>query len=77
MNNRALLGDAVPTGGKRVAVNAVLGVATLVAFFAAGWAIRDSTFLGVTFGWPGLIGVAVAFAAALAVGEVVKRRAAA
>ena len=77
MNRRELLGDAMPTGGKRLAVNAALGVATLVAFFAAGWAIKDSTFLGVTFGWPGLIGVTVAFVAALAIGEVVKRRTAA
>ena len=77
MNKRELLGDAMPTGGKRIAVNAVLGLATLVAFFAAGWAIRDSTFLGFTFGTPGLIGVAVAFAVALLIGEVVKRRAAA
>ncbi|MFH5805775.1 divalent metal cation transporter [Alienimonas sp. DA493] len=77
MNRRELLGDAMPTGGKRIAVNLVLGTATLVAFFAAAWAIRDSTFLGMTFGWPGLIAVAVAFAVALAVGEVVKRRSAA
>ena len=76
MNRRELLGDAMPTGGRRVAVNAVLGLATAVAFFAAGWAIRDTTFLGWTFGWTGLGLVAGAFAAALAVGEVVRRRSA-
>ena len=76
MNRRELLGDAMPTGGKRVAVNAVLGLATAVAFFAAGWAIKDAKFLGWTFGWTGLGLVAGAFAAALAVGEVWRRRAA-
>ena len=76
MNRRELLGDAMPTGGTRVAVNAVLGLATAVAFFAAGWAIKDQSFLGVPFGWTGLGLVAGAFAAALVVGEVVRRRAA-
>ena len=74
MNRRELLGDAMPTGGTRVAVNAVLGLATAVAFFAAGWAIKDQSFLGVPFGWTGLALVAGAFAAALIAGEVVRRR---
>ena len=71
LNNRTLLGAATPTGGTRVAVNAVLGLATAVAFFAAGWAIVGNV------GVVGLAIIAAAFAAALAVGEVVRRRAAA
>ena len=68
MNKRELLGDAMPTGGMRVAVNAVLGLATLVSLFGAGWAVQAK------IGWSGLAGVTAALVAALVAGEVVRRR---
>ena len=35
MNSRSLLGDAMPTGGKRVAWNTLMGLAAGVATFAS------------------------------------------
>lgn len=35
MNNRRVLGDAMPTGGTRVAINAILGLAVLLATIGA------------------------------------------
>ena len=71
MNRRELLGDAMPTGGKRVAVNAVLGLATAVSLFGAGWAASAR------IGYVGLAVVVAALGVALIVGEVVRRNAAA
>ncbi|NNJ27294.1 hypothetical protein LzC2_33960 [Planctomycetes bacterium LzC2] len=67
INKKELLGDAMPTGSKRVAVNLVLGLATAVSLFGAGWAVRDK------IGDYGLIGVSVALAVALAAGYVAKK----
>ncbi len=39
MNSRTLLGDNLPTGGRRVAVNLVMGLALLAATIGAGWSI--------------------------------------
>ena len=71
MNRRELLGDAMPTGGTRIAVNAVLGLATAVSLFGAGWAASAR------IGYFWLAVVVAGLAAALAVGEVVRRREAA
>ena len=73
MNRRDLLGPAMPAGGTRVAVNAVLGFATAVSFFAAGWAVVNAKLFGVTIGWTGLAIIAAVFAALLAAGGVVRR----
>ena len=77
MNRRDLLGSAMPTGGTRLAVNAVLGFATAVSFFAAGWAVVNAELFGVTIGWTGLGIITVVFVVLLAVGEVFRRRGAA
>ena len=39
MNNRALLGENLPRGGKRVVINLVMGVALGAATIGAGWSI--------------------------------------
>ena len=39
MNSRTLLGDNLPTGGRRVAVNLVMGLALVAATIGAGWSI--------------------------------------
>ena len=39
MNNRSLLGDNLPQGGRRVAINLVMGVALGAAAIGAGWSI--------------------------------------
>ncbi|TWT96141.1 Divalent metal cation transporter MntH [Botrimarina colliarenosi] len=47
MNNRRVLGDATPTGGKRVAINTILGVAVTLATIGACTSIYSKT------GWAG------------------------
>ncbi len=39
MNSRTLLGDNLPTGGRLVAVNLVMGLAVVAATIGAGWSI--------------------------------------
>ena len=68
MNNRRLLGDDVPRGGKRWLVNLALGLSTGVAFFASGWAIVSK--IGVVW----LIAIVVTLAVLLVMGALVRRR---
>jgi hypothetical protein len=76
MNKKELLGAAMPTGGKRIAVNAVLGFATAVSLFAAGWAVRDKMAeTGVVSGEVGLALVVVALAVVLTLGYFTKQKA--
>jgi Mn2+/Fe2+ NRAMP family transporter len=56
MNSRKLLGDAMPSGGKRMLVNALMLVATCVATFASAWAMRGKQVDGIPVG---LIGQAI------------------
>jgi hypothetical protein len=60
MNSRALLGDAMPTGGRRVAFNAAMLVAIAVASVGAGLSIWTNV------RWWG-VGLAAAFIALVAV----------
>ena len=39
LNQKSLLGDAMPRGGTRLVVNLAMGIATAIALFASGWAI--------------------------------------
>lgn len=39
MNSRRALGDGMPTGGRRVVWNSIMGLATLVALFASAWGL--------------------------------------
>lgn len=41
MNSKQLLGDAMPTGGKRIAWNALMLTATGLATFGSIWALKD------------------------------------
>jgi hypothetical protein len=54
MNSRSLLGDAMPRGGRRLALNAVMAVATLVAAAGSIWGIRDKVVAGVPIGGIGI-----------------------
>lgn len=56
MNNRGLLGDNLPRGGKRVAVNVTMLIALLAASVGAGWSIWSKA------GWVG-VGLVAAFVA--------------
>ena len=46
MNSRRALGDSMPTGGKRLFWNLLMGSATLIALFASGWGLY-----GKKLGW--------------------------
>lgn len=59
MNSRSLLGDATPRGGRRLAVNAVMLIATLVAAAGSIWGIRDKVVAGVPVGGIGIAVLAV------------------
>jgi hypothetical protein len=39
MNSKNLLGDAMPTGGRRVALNLAMGVALVASLIGAMWSI--------------------------------------
>jgi Mn2+/Fe2+ NRAMP family transporter len=54
MNSRSLLGDAMPRGGRRLAVNAVMTLATLVAAAGSIWGIRDKVVAGIPIGSIGI-----------------------
>ena len=69
MNSSRLLGAERPRGGKRLAVNLVLGVSTAVAFFASGWAMVSK------IGYGGLAFIVGAFLVLLLIGEGVRRKA--
>jgi Mn2+/Fe2+ NRAMP family transporter len=60
MNNRALLGENMPRGGKRVAINLAMGVALGAATIGAGWSIwtkAGATGVGLVVIFLGLAGV--------------------
>lgn len=44
MNSPKILGDRMPTGGKRVAWNLAMGISTLLATFGCLWSIKSSDF---------------------------------
>ena len=44
MNSKQILGERIPTGGKRVAWNLAMGIATLLATFGSLWSIKSSGF---------------------------------
>jgi hypothetical protein len=39
MNNKSLLGDAMPTGNRRIALNIAMGIALVASLFGALWSI--------------------------------------
>jgi len=59
MNSRSLLGDSLPRGGRRLAINAVMAVATLVAAAGSIWGIRDKVVAGIPVGGVGIALLAV------------------
>ena len=50
MNSRRALGDAMPTGGKRLFWNLLMGSATLIALFASGWGLYGKKLGGFPIG---------------------------
>ncbi len=59
MNSRSLLGDNLPTGGKRLAWNAAMLVAACAAAFGSIWSIWSKTGMYGIAGLGALIGLAV------------------
>ncbi|MAC51116.1 MAG: hypothetical protein CME31_01080 [Gimesia sp.] len=60
MNSPKILGERMPTGGKRVAWNLAMGISTLLATFGCVWSIKSSAFA--TYGFVALgvfIGLAI------------------
>ncbi|WP_417383978.1 divalent metal cation transporter [Gimesia sp.] len=60
MNSPKILGDRIPTGGKRVAWNLAMGISTLLATFGCVWSIKSTPFA--TYGFTalgGFIGLAI------------------
>jgi Mn2+/Fe2+ NRAMP family transporter len=69
MNSERMLGASRPRGGKRLAINVVLGISTAIAFFASAWAIVAK------IGFAGLAAIATAFLLVLLLGEGIRRKA--
>jgi Mn2+/Fe2+ NRAMP family transporter len=61
MNSPKLLGDAMPRGGKRIALNALMIFATGVATFGSIWALRGKEVDGIPVGTFGLVILVVLF----------------
>ena len=60
MNSKQILGERIPTGGKRVAWNIAMGIATLLATFGSLFSIKSSSFAGYGFTALGIfIGLAI------------------
>jgi len=60
MNSRKLLGDAMPTGGRRLRWNLLMGFATLVAAFGSIWGMMDKKLPGgFPIGRVALVGLAI------------------
>lgn len=68
INNKQVMGDQRPEGGKRILINVLLGISTAVAFFGSAWAVWGAT------GTQGLVLITIGFLALLGVGTVVRRR---
>ena len=68
INNKQVMGDQRPEGGKRILINVLLGISTAVAFFGSAWAVWGAT------GTQGLVLITIGFLALLGVGAVVRRR---
>jgi hypothetical protein len=62
MNSRSLLGEHLPRGGRRIAVNAMMLVALGAATVGAGWSIWGKR---ETIGWTGVVAAICFIAAAL------------
>jgi len=65
MNSKRILGDSLPTGGKRIVWNVLMLFATGVATAGSVWALygkaTGSNPLGQKFGWAGLVFLVVLF----------------
>lgn len=62
MNSKSLLGEKMPTGGKRLAWNILMGLAVALAAFGSFWSINSSNQKAVGFG---IVGVLVALTIAV------------
>ena len=58
MNSKSLLGDAMPTGARRLRWNVLMAIATAVATFGSVWTLKDKDLEGIP---AGKIGIAVLF----------------
>ena len=54
MNSKKLLGEAMPTGGKRLLWNVFMVIATVLATIGSIWGIKDKTLNGFAFGKLGI-----------------------
>lgn len=61
MNSQRALGDATPTGGKRLLWNALMIVATLAASFGSAWGLYGKSMFGFPIGNVALAALAVMF----------------
>tara|TARA_R110000850_G_scaffold169388_2_gene294630 strand:- start:730 stop:2424 length:1695 start_codon:yes stop_codon:yes gene_type:complete len=59
MNSKKLLGDAMPTGGKRILWNVLMVIATGAATFGSIWALKDKSLNGFPMGKVGIAVLAV------------------
>jgi hypothetical protein len=51
MNQKTVLGDDMPRGGRRIVWNLLMFVSTAVALSASLWSLWNQSFNGVKFGW--------------------------
>lgn len=68
INSKMLMGNERPAGGKRLIVNLLLCISTLVAFVGSGWALKSE------LGWGGLLAIVVAFLVLLGIGAAARGR---
>lgn len=59
MNSKSVLGNAMPTGGRRIFYNAIMLLATGVATFGSAWGLYDKKLAGFPLGKVALAGLVV------------------
>ena len=59
MNSRSVLGDAMPTGAKRIIWNAMMILGTVVSSFASAWGLYGKTMFGFPIGIVALVFLAI------------------
>jgi Mn2+/Fe2+ NRAMP family transporter len=59
MNSRSVLGDAMPTGAKRIIWNALMILGTVVSSFASAWGLYGKTMFGFPIGIVALVFLAI------------------
>jgi hypothetical protein len=72
MNQKGLMGDNMPTGGKRLLWNGLMAIATGIAICASGWAIWSQ--VQTKFYGPYVLGIMIAFVVLVIIVQFTRKR---